>query len=161
MFKGKTQVDAYKCAYDASKMKDKTAYEKACLIASKDKIRARLKELQDEFKNRNMVTIERVLAEYAKLGFFDPRKLFHDDGKPKDITELDDETAAAVAGLDIQEVYEGFGEDRVFVGYTKKYKLTDKKTALDSMAKYLGMFTEKVEIFGKDGGTIKVELVDD
>lgn len=145
LFKGETQIDAYKRAYDASKMKDKTIYEKACLLASKGKVRARLKELQDEVKERNMVTVERVVAEYAKLGFFDPRKLFRDDGKPKDITELDDETAAALSGLDMQEVYEGYGEDREFVGYVKKYKLADKRAALDSMAKYLGMFTDRVE----------------
>lgn len=149
LFKGETQIEAYKRAYDASKMKDKTIYEKACLLASKDKVRARLRELQDELKDRNMVTVERVVAEYAKLGFFDPRKLFNADGKPKDITELDDDTAAALAGLDMQEVYEGYGEDREFVGYVKKYKLADKKSALDSMARYLGMFTDKIEHSGK------------
>ena len=85
------------------------------------------------------------MQEYAKLGFFDPRNLFRPDGSPKEITELDDETAAALAGLDVQEVYEGYGEDRKFVGYTKKYKLTDKKAALDSIAKCLGMFIDKVE----------------
>jgi phage terminase small subunit len=90
-----------------------------------------------------MVTIERVLSEYAKLGYFDARNLFDADGKPIPIQDLDDETAGALMGLDIQEVYEGTGEDRKFVGYTKKYKLPDKKAALDSMAKYLGMFTDK------------------
>lgn len=98
-----------------------------------------------------MVTVERVLAEYAKLGFFDPRKLFHEDGKPKNIASLDDETAAALSGLDVQEVYEWNyeTETKEFVGYVKKYKLADKKGALDSMAKYLGMFSDGVSINNK------------
>jgi phage terminase small subunit len=105
-----------------------------------------------------MVTIERVLTEYAKLGYFDARNLFDDDGKPIPIQDLDDETAGALMGLDIQEVYEGYGEDRKFVGYTKKYKLPDKKAALDSMAKYLGMFKDTVEV----NHTVRIEdILDD
>jgi phage terminase small subunit len=146
LFTGLSQREAYKQAYDASGMTDKSIDEEACRIAADLKVSTRIIELEDELRLRNMVTIERVVTEYAKLGFFDPRKLFNDNGSPKEITELDDDTAAALAGLDVQEVYEGFGEDRKFVGYTKKYKLTDKKAALDSMAKHLGMFTDKAEV---------------
>ena len=145
LFAGLSQREAYKQAYDAGRMTDKQIDEEACKLAANPKIAQRLKELTDELKNRNMITVERVMQEYAKLGFFDPRNLFRPDGSPKEISELDDETAAALAGLDVQEVYDGFGEDRKFVGYTKKYKLTDKKSALDSIAKCLGMFIDKVE----------------
>ena len=126
LFAGLSQREAYKQAYDAGRMTDKQIDEEACKLAANPKIAQRLKELTDELKNRNMITVERVMQEYAKLGFFDPRNLFRPDGSPKEISELDDETAAALAGLDVQEVYDGFGEDRKFVGYTKKYKLTDK-----------------------------------
>jgi len=159
LFIGMTQREAYKAAYNAENMTDKSIDEEACRLAADLKMTSRISELEDELRLRNMVTIEKVVAEYAKLGFFDPRKLFNDNGQPKEIAELDDDTAAAVAGLDIQEVYEGSGEDRKFVGYTKKYKLTDKKSALDSMAKYLGMFTEKVELSGKDGAPIEFEQI--
>jgi phage terminase small subunit len=145
LFAGLSQREAYKQAYNCENMTDKTIDEAACKLSNNSKIATRLKELTDELKNRNIITIERVMQEYAKLGFFDPRNLFRPDGSPKEITELDDETAAALAGLDVQEVYEGYGEDRKFVGYTKKYKLTDKKAALDSIAKCLGMFIDKVE----------------
>lgn len=145
LFAGLSQREAYKQAYNCENMTDKTIDEAACKLSNNPKIVTRLKELTDELKNRNIITIERVMQEYAKLGFFDPRNLFRPDGSPKEITELDDETAAALAGLDVQEVYEGYGEDRKFVGYTKKYKLTDKKAALDSIAKCLGMFVDRVE----------------
>ena len=105
-------------------------------------------------EKRTEITQDRVLQEFARLGFFDPRKLFNADGSPKDITDLDDDTAAAVAGLEVMEVYEGRGDDRAFVGYVKKYKLADKKGALDSLAKHLGMFIERHEHTGRDGGPI-------
>lgn len=155
LFAGLSQREAYKQSYDCANMKDNTIDARASELAKDSKITVRLEELQNEFKERNMVTVERVLQEYARLGFFDPRKLFNDDGKPKDISELDDDTAAALAGLEVFEEYDGRGDDRVFVGYTKKYKIADKKGALDSMARHLGMFVERHEVTGKGGGPIE------
>ena len=86
------------------------------------------------------ITLERVLREIARIGFFDPRKLFDKDGKPLAITGLDDDTAAAIAGLDVMEEYEGSGVDRVLVGYVKKWKLADKNSALEKLAKHLGAY---------------------
>ena len=97
------------------------------------------------------------MAEYAKLAFFDPRNLFGADGRPLPITELDDETAAAVAGLDVNEQYDGTGRDRAFTGYVKKYRLADKRAALDSLARHLGMFVDKVEHCGE----ISIELAEE
>lgn len=146
LFAGLSQREAYKQAYSCNNWKDNSIDREASVLASKPKIFQRLKELQDEYQERNMVTKERVLQEYARLGFFDPRKLFNADGSPREITDLDDDTAAVVAGLDVSEIYEGHGENREFVGYFKKYKLADKKGALDSMARHLGMFVDKAQI---------------
>lgn len=157
LFAGLSQREAYKQAFNCENMKDETIDVKASELANRDKIKVRLGELKNELKSRNMVTAERVMAEYAKLAFFDPRKLFNKDGTPKDITELDDDTAAALVGLDVQDVYDGYGEDRRFIGYTKKYKLSDKRAALDSIAKCLGMFKENVNV----NGGILVKIVDD
>jgi len=145
LFIGLSQREAYKQSYECKNMVDESIDVEACKLAANPKVVQRLYQLKDELKLRNMVTIERVLSEYAKIGFYDPRKLLDDEGKPKDISQLDDDIAGAVVGLDLQEVYEGFGDERVFTGYTKKYKLADKKGALDSMGKFLGMFTDKVE----------------
>jgi phage terminase small subunit len=158
LFLGLTQREAYKQAYDCQNMTDKSIDENACKLAADTKVVSRLQELENEFKLRNMVTVERVIAEYAKLGFFDPRNLFNDDNSPRPITDLDDDTAAALAGMDIQEVYEGSGEDKRFVGYVKKYKLTDKKTALDSIARYLGMFADSIKVEGEVKHSFEADL---
>ena len=90
-----------------------------------------------------IVTKDNVLREFARIAFVDPRKLFRSDGSPKPIEELDTDTAAALAGLEVREEFEGAGENRAFVGYTKKYKLANKLGALDSLAKHLGMLDGK------------------
>jgi phage terminase small subunit len=84
------------------------------------------------------ITLERTLREIARISFFDPRKLFRKDGSPLDITELDDDTAAVIAGLEVLEEFEGTGRDRVKVGEIKKWKLSDKKGGLDVLMKHLG-----------------------
>jgi len=86
------------------------------------------------------LTKERVAREIARISFFDPRKMFAADGRPLAITELDDDTAASIIGLDVLEQYEGSGEDRHLVGMIKKYKIADKNSALDKAAKILGMY---------------------
>ena len=88
------------------------------------------------------ITQERVLQEYARLAFFDPRKVFDSTGAPKPIHELDDDTAAAIIGLEVVQV----GNAEVGVGDILKYKLADKKGALDSVARHLGMFNDKLDL---------------
>jgi phage terminase small subunit len=128
---------------------EKTAYCTGHENLKKPEIQIALQAKRQKIEQSTEITIERVLKEFARLGFQDPRKLFNDDGSPKGIHELDDDTAAAIAGLDVMEIYEGTGKDRQFVGYLKKYKLADKKGALDSIGKHLGMFVDKKEVTGE------------
>lgn len=95
-------------------------------------------ELIEQVKQETGISLERTLREIARIGYFDPRKLFDAKGEPLPITELDDDTAAVIAGLDVLEEWEGSGEDRKLVGYVKKWKLADKKGALDMLMKHLG-----------------------
>lgn len=88
------------------------------------------------------LTTERTLREIARLAYVDPRKFFHADGTPKEITELDDDTAAALAGMEVTEEWAGSGKYRVKIGVTKKYKLADKNAALEKAMKHLGQYEQ-------------------
>lgn len=85
------------------------------------------------------ITAERVLRERARLAFFDPRKLLDKDGAPIPLQDLDDDTAAAIAGMDVLDEFEGSGDARRFIGYTKKYKLASKDPHLAALDKYFGL----------------------
>ena len=111
----------------------------ASLLAEKQVFIA---ERQDERLEAMELTKERVAREIARISFFDPRKMFAPNGRPLAITELDADTAACIVGLDVLEEYEGTGKDRVLVGHIKKYKISDKNSALDKAAKVLGMYGE-------------------
>lgn len=140
---GKTQADAYREAYPRSKKwKDDSVYPKASNLMANGKVSARVAELRERITSIGIASAERVLLEASRLALFDPRKLFCDDGSPKPINELDDDTAAALSGLDVTEEWDGSGEGRVFVGMTKKYKIADKNSALEKLFKHHGLYGE-------------------
>lgn len=149
---------AYKVAYSRVKNEETAAAAGARLLRNV-KVVEYVQKRMDERAQRTEITQDRVLQELAKLGFFDIRKLFDDSGKPLDITGLDDETAACIAGLEVMDVYEGAGEDKEFVGYVKKYKLSDKLKALELIGRHLGMFKDKMDI--EHSGVVDVRKVYD
>ncbi|MBK5570110.1 terminase small subunit [Ensifer sp. SSB1] len=129
----------------------KTAQEQGSRLLSNVMVAEAIQAAMKAREERTEITQDRVLLELSRIAFFDPRKLLRDDGSPKPIGELDDGTAAALAGLEITEEWEGSGEDRVFVGYTKKYKISDKNTAITNAMRHLGMFVDKSEVSAPGG----------
>lgn len=125
----------------------KTAYSIGNENLKKPDIVEYLNILRKRISESTEITPERVLQEYAKIAFFDIRKLHDDNGNLLPINKLDDESAHVVAGLEVIE----FDSETKGFGVVKKIKLIDKKGALDSIAKHLGMFVEKVEHSGKVG----------
>jgi len=67
LFSGKSQRQAYKEAFETSKMKDKTVDDKASLLYRKEEIRKRLQELQQEETNKSKWTRERLIAEFEEV----------------------------------------------------------------------------------------------
>ncbi len=138
---GKTQADAYREAYPKSKAwKDGSVHTKASLLMSNVKVQQRVAELKERIAGVGIASAKRTLLEASRIALFDPRKLFREDGSPKPINELDDDTAGALAGLDVLEEFSGSGDDRAFVGYTKKYKVADKNSALEKLFKHHGLY---------------------
>lgn len=118
----------------------KTAYSIGQENLKKPEIQFAIQEAQIEMQKRTEITQDMVLRETAKLAFFDVRKMFDKNGKPLDISELDDDTAASLVGLDVQDVSDSDGD---YVGYVKKYKMADKLKALELLGKHVGAWEPK------------------
>jgi phage terminase small subunit len=137
--------EAYRLSYDADGMATATVNRKAKELLDNGKIAARLEMLRARHMKRHDVTVERVLAEYAKLAFVDIRNAFDADGILKPIHELDDATAAAISGLEVDKKVSKFTDENgepMVESHLHKIKLSDKRAALDSLAKYLKMFSD-------------------
>lgn len=90
------------------------------------------------------ITAERILRERARLAFLDPGKLFDADGQPIPIQNLDPDTRACIVGIEVQEQFEGHGEERRFIGYVKKYRLAAKDSSLAALEKRFGLVEKPI-----------------
>jgi len=86
------------------------------------------------------ITDARTDMHLAAIAYFDARNYFDEEGRPIPISELSDEAAYALAGMDVYEEWENNGRDtaKVIAGLTKKYKLSDKLKALQMINELRG-----------------------
>ncbi len=95
------------------------------------------------------LTVERVLQEYACLATLDISQAFDAEGNILPIHQIPENVRRALAGVEIAELNidnDGKGS----VGRLHRIKFYDKTKALDSIAKHLGMFIERI---GNPDGT--------
>jgi phage terminase small subunit len=153
--KGSSATDAYVTAgYKPSR----TA---ASRLSSNVNIQVRVKELLSRAADRAEIDIARTLKELVRLGTSDVRRFFNESGQLRPVHELDDDTAAAIASVEVvTKSLPGGEEEGAQVEYIHKVRLWDKNSALEKIAKHLGMFIERVEHTGKDGEEIRVATVD-
>lgn len=133
---GKTSDQAY---IDAGY---KPGRNNAARLRAKESIQTRIKELKNRALNRHDITVDRILEEYVKIGFFDIRKIFDEHGNLKLPSELSDDIAGAISSLEVVTTQKGRGT----VEHVAKIRLADKRTALDSLGKQFDMFSEDITI---------------
>jgi phage terminase small subunit len=85
------------------------------------------------------LTTERLTREVARGAFYDVRKLLDADGNPIPIHLLDDDTASAIAGLEIATERSKDPESAT-VTVVRKYKLADRKGFVDMGLKVKGLY---------------------
>ena len=144
----------------------KTSMQQGERLLRNVEVQTAISQAQQQRSKRTQITADRVLMELAKLGFSDLRKAIiwranvtgmveGENGEQRlavtnevqlvNSEELDDDTAAAISEVS-QNAQGGL-----------KIKFYDKRGALDSIGRHLGMFTDKVEHTGPDGGPIQFE----
>lgn len=125
----------------------KTADSQASQLLSNPKVAAEIAKRHGKRLGKLEITADKVLQELAKLAFFDIRKFYNADGTLKPIPELDDDTSAALVGMELEEAYEHFGKGQSKPnGILKKIKMADKGQNLERLGRHLKLFTDKVEV---------------
>jgi phage terminase small subunit len=146
---------------------EKTAYRTGADNLKKPQIQEAIQQAMQKREQRTEITADKVLEEYAKLGFSDvsdylevvTERVLVDrtaEGEPiseikqfvfmKDTKDIPPEKLAAIS--EVKQHKDG----------SISFKLHDKRGALDSIARHLGMFTERIEHTGKDGGPIQTAV---
>lgn len=123
----------------------RTANEQGARLLAKVSVRSAVEAAMQAREKRTHITQDRVLQELARLAFSDIRKAFNKDGTLKSPQDMDDDTAAALAGIDTLTERTRGGEDDPRSITTKKIKVFDKSAALTLAMRHLGMLTDRVE----------------
>ena len=148
-------VDPTKAYIQAGYEDTPSASANSFRLIADDRITKRVAELHEEAAAHAGVTIQRVIRELARIGFYDVRRavrwgaaeLRPGVGKRKGLVttdlvltpsdELDDDTAAAIS--EVRQTQQG----------AIVIKFCDKQAALVNLGRYLGVFNDKLEVTHK------------
>lgn len=139
--KGKTADEAYQAAGFRPNRGNATR------LKAKESVVKRVEELVGKGAEKAEATVERVLKELSRIGFSDLRRAFDSTGRLLRPEEWDDDTAAAIASVEV--ITRNIGDGKV--EHVHKIKVWDKNSALEKLAKHLGMFVDRIEHTGKGG----------
>jgi phage terminase small subunit len=130
--------------------KGNAAEVNASRLLSNAKVQAAIQEAMDKRATRTEITADRVLQELAKIGFANMSD--YTTWGPKGVALKDSSTLTPDQAAAVSEVSETITE----AGGSIRFKLHDKISALEKIGKHLGMFKEKVELTGDEGGPLQV-----
>ena len=120
----------------------KTANEQGARLLANVSVKNAIRERQEVLKMKTEVTQEWVVERYRRIvEGCDKRLFFNDDGSVKPPSQWSAEMGLAVAAFEVEEL----GDEGLAVAVSK-LRFQDAKAALDSLARHLGMFKDKVEV---------------
>lgn len=122
--------------------------QKSTWLLAQPHVQAELTRRMERHMKKQDISAERVLAELARVAFADIGEVFDEDGAMLPLSKMPEDARRAIAGIESDDLYEGFGEERSIIGKTRKVKLNDKLRALELLGKHLKLFTDKIEIDG-------------
>lgn len=120
---------------------ESTSRQIAYNLLQEPEVEEYLSKLREEYQRKTGVTKEAWLNELKAIGFSDIRKLLTADGGLRNVNDIDDETAKAIAGIESFDVeVEGMK-----MGTNRKIKMYDKLNALEKIGRHLGYFEKDNE----------------
>lgn len=128
---------------------------------SKPAIEAAIAKRRAKQRERTELTADLVLADLCKIAFANLGDFLKvtPAGEPYvDLSHMTRDQAAALRSATVEDFLEGRGDDTRVVRRVK-ISLHDKRAALVTLGRHLGMFHTRHELTGKDGA--QIELVAD
>lgn len=128
-----------------------TAESQASRLLRNVKVAQAVSKAMQERASRVEVKADDVLRELMRIGLSDIRQAYGEDGQLKKIHDMPDDIARAIGGIETEELWEGYGEERTRIGDTVKVKFWNKPQALELLGKHLKLFIDRTELSGPDG----------
>ena len=120
-----------------------TADKHAVYYLRRPGVRAAIEKGIKRMEAHTVVSATRILEEVLRIATADPRRAMREDGTMKQLQELDEDTARAVAAIEVT-TKPGRGEEPPTI--THKLKFWDKGKATDTLLKSLGKLLDGVQV---------------
>jgi phage terminase small subunit len=135
-------TDAYRKVYPQSKNPDVDGPR----LLGTPGVKAFVAERVAKREARLELRAERLDEELARVALADIGQAFGPDGGLLPLTEMPEDVRRALAGVEVEELWEGRGDERAQVGELKKIRLLPKVEALTLAYRRLGLLKDKLEV---------------
>jgi phage terminase small subunit len=144
---GLNATKAYKAIYHAKN--DNVARASAAQLLAKPKVAEAIKERIDQILGDKAELTMKTIEELKRIAFADITEFLSYDNNSVTFNPSEDVDTRPIESVEITRLKTITAEDgKDLVTEKMKLKLHDKKGALESLCKYLGLFKEKVELSG-------------
>ena len=134
----------------------------AARLTKNDAVRTRIDEILTLAAEKAGVTVQAVLEELAKIGFSNIADFVDVSGDMPSIAlnGVGRDKLSALSEITSETVFERNGKSGKPTEVRRvKIKLWDKRAALVDLGRHLGMFKDKVEMTGANGGPLETKDV--
>lgn len=145
-------VEAYLVTLSAKEAAERAGYSShtakqiGSRLLSHPEVAAAIAEGQKARSQRTEITADAVLRELARIGFSDVRRIFTPSGALLSPADMDEDTAACIASVDVVERVRRNESGETEIEQVKKIRLNDKLGALTQLGRHLGLFTDKLDV---------------
>lgn len=128
----------------------KTAGSQGQRLLMNVEIQAALSKAQDKRAERAEINADYVLNRLVEIDQMDVLDILCEDGSLKPVSDWPKVWRTYISGIDLSELYESNGNERVLMGMLKKIKWPDKVKNLELLGKHVtvGAFKERVAVGG-------------
>ena len=130
--------EAYRGAYNTSRMKPESVNNLAYRLFEKVEIRSRIDYLRKQIEEDNKATIGEIVSTLSDMLRFDIGELYDENGKLKNIHDIPKKARLMISQLDSDEIKAYIDGKTIIIGQTKKLKVFDKLNAVEKLMKHLG-----------------------
>lgn len=124
----------------------------AIRLKANENVKARVLELQSRVAQKTVVDAAWLLDRLAEEVEADLADLYDDNENLKPIAEWPSIwRKGLVAGVEVEELFDGFGKDRIHIGELKKLKLSDRIKRLELIGKHVSVqaFRDQIAVSGE------------
>jgi len=132
----------------------RTAHSQGQRLLKRPDVKKAIEEAMAIASDRNGATVDRIVTELLAVGISDIGDILDFTGEKVRLREphkIPDHARRAISSVKVKRRMEGM--DRVEI---IEFKLWDKMAALDKLGRYRGMFVDRQEITGANGGPLEL-----